>query len=268
MKPDSAGTVVGRVAEVRRYPVKSAQGEQLARALVGPNGVDGDRRYAIVDTATGRVASAKDPRKWADLLGLRAELRAGVLVVTAPGGSEYRSDRDHLDSVLSDLLRRPVVLRDAPPAAAAIEVQWPDVPGLPGGGSESVEVLPPGGFFDLAPLHLLTTATLDRLRTLAPECAFDPRRFRPNLVIETVPALTGFVETEWVGKRLLIGDTPIAVTAPCSRCVMTTLAQPGLPSDRDVLRAVAARAGAAVGVYASADRTGTVAVGDAVWLLE
>lgn len=267
MNPGDGGSLVGRVAEIRRYPVKSMQGEQPVRAAVGPGGLDGDRRFAVIDTGTGRVASAKQPRKWAGLLGLRAELRDGVLVVTSPDGSEYRSDRDHLDAVLSGLLGRPVSLRDLPPASAAIEVRWPDVPWLTNSGSESVEDLPAGSFFDLAPLHLLTTATLARFRELAPRSDFDPRRFRPNVVIETVPSLTGFVETGWVGKSLVIGGVPIAVTSPCSRCVMTTLALPGLPPDQQVLRAAAAHAGAVSGVYATTDRGGTIAVGDAVRLV-
>lgn len=65
-------TLVRHVAEIHRYPVKSMQGECLARVTCGPEGLAGDRRFAVIDTETGRVASAKLPRKWAGLLDLRA----------------------------------------------------------------------------------------------------------------------------------------------------------------------------------------------------
>lgn len=266
MSPTEGRTLVGRVAEVRRYPVKSMQGEPLTRTRVGPGGLDGDRRFAVIDAETGHVASAKNPRKWAGLLDLRADLRGAVLLVTAPNGTEYRSDRDDLDAVLSQLLGRSVALRGSPPSSAAIEIEWPDVPGLPNASTRSVEGLPAGGFFDLAPVHVLTTATLNRFRDLAPERDLDPRRFRPNVVIETVPELAGFAEGAWPGRVLVVGDVRLEVTADCSRCVMTTLAQPGLAADPEILRAAVAHNGAAVGVYARAERDGAVAVGSPVWL--
>jgi uncharacterized protein YcbX len=266
MNPTVGQTLVGRVAELRRHPVKSMQGETLTRAVVGPHGIDGDRAFAVVDAETGRVASAKDPRKWAGMLGLRAELCDGVLRLTAPDGDVSRSDTDDLSAVLSRLLGRSVTLRSSPTASAAIEVEWPDVPGLPAAGTRTVEQLPAGGCFDLAPLHLLTTAALSRFRELAPDSDFDPRRFRPNLLIETVAGLAGFAESAWVGRTLLVGDLRLDVTAPCSRCVMTTLAQPGLGADPQILRAAVAHNAAAAGVYATARHAGGFAVGMPVWL--
>jgi uncharacterized protein len=265
MNPTEGRTLVGHLAELRRYPVKSMRGESLVRAIVGPGGLDGDRRFAVIDAETGHVASAKSPRKWAALLDLRAELR-GVLLVTAPNGTEYRSDRDDLDAVLSRLLGRLVALRGSPPASVAIEIEWPDVPGLSGAGTESVEALPAGGYFDLAPVHVLTTATLRHFRELAPGCDFDPRRFRPNVLIETVPELIGFAESAWVGRALWVGDVRLDVTAGCSRCVMTTLAQPGLAPDAQILRAAVAHNAAVVGAYATVPQLGEMGAGFPVWL--
>lgn len=260
------GTLVGHVTGIRRYPVKSMQSESLVRVLVGPDGLDGDRRFAVIDSETGRVASAKNPRKWGALLGLRAEWRDGVLVVTVPTGTELQDGRDDLGAELSRLLGRAVTVTGTPPLSAAIEVEWPDVPGLSHAGTESVEALPVGGYVDLAPVHILTTASLRRLRELTPDTDFDPRRFRPNVVVETVPGLSGFVEQDWVGRSLVVGAGRMRVTAPCSRCVMTTLAQPGLAADPRVLRAAAAHNGASVGVYARADHHGQVEEGAPVWL--
>jgi uncharacterized protein YcbX len=257
---------VGHVAEIYRYPVKSMQGERLARVSFGPDGLDGDRRFAVIDAETGRVASAKKPRKWAGLLHLRAELRDGVLAVTAADGAEYRSDRHDLDAILSGLLGRSVTLRGPPLAPGSIEVEWPDIPGHPNAASESVEELPAGGYFDLAPVHLLTSATLQRFHDLAPNGGFDTRRFRPNVVVETLPVLSGFVERDWVGGALRIGDSPLRVSTLCSRCVMTTLSQPGLPADPGVLRAVAAHNAVNAGAYVIPAGTGQLVVGDPVWL--
>lgn len=257
MTPEPNRTLVGHVVRLRRYPVKSMQGENLASVEIGPRGLEGDRRFAVIDGEAGRVASAKNPRKWGALLGLRAELRDGVLVVVAGDGTEFS---DGTAEALSRLLGRRVAVSETPPPAAAIEMFHPD------GGAESVEELPPGGFFDLAPVHLLTTATLRRLGELAPGGNFDERRFRPNVVVETVPGLGGFVEGGWVGRILVIGEARLRVTAPCARCVMTTLAQPGLPADAGVLRAAADHNGAAVGAYAVVRGPGAVACGGAVWL--
>jgi uncharacterized protein YcbX len=141
------------------------------------------------------------------------------------------------------------------------------VAGLPFAGTDTEETLPAGSFCDLAPVHLLTTGTLDFLRQQHPAGRFEPGRFRPNLLVETPPDAIGFVEDRWVGRVLAVGDTVrLRVTARSSRCVMTTLAQPGLPADAGVLRAVVAANAAHAGVYAEVIRPGEVREGDALTL--
>ncbi len=125
--------------------------------------------------------------------------------------------------------------------------------------------MPPGTFFDAAAVHVLTTATIDRLRELYPDGRFEPRRFRPNVIVTT--DAPGFVENDWVGRGLLLGDdVRLEITGPCPRCVMTTLPQADLPKDPGILRAAAKHNGANVGVYASVVRGGTVRRGDPVRL--
>jgi uncharacterized protein YcbX len=128
--------------------------------------------------------------------------------------------------------------------------------------------LPPGTFFDLAIVHLLTTATIDRLRALYPPGRFEARRFRPNIVVAAGPDQQGFVENDWIGHAVAIGDeVRLQVTGPCPRCVMTTLPQGDLPKDSGILRTAAQHNEVNVGVYADVIAGGTVRRGDVVTLV-
>ncbi len=128
--------------------------------------------------------------------------------------------------------------------------------------------LPPGTFFDAAVVHLVTTATLDRLRTLYPEGRFEPRRFRPNIIVATGPDASGFVENDWVGREIALGEqVRLRVTMATGRCVMTTLPQGDLPKDSGILRTAARHNNAQVGVYAEVISGGAVRRGDLVTLL-
>ena len=67
-----AHVAVGSVVSLWRYPVKSMMGEELNAAEITERGLLGDRAYALVDRADGKVASAKNPRKWSPLFDFRA----------------------------------------------------------------------------------------------------------------------------------------------------------------------------------------------------
>ena len=133
---------------------------------------------------------------------------------------------------------------------------------------------PADSFFDLAVLHLLTTATLDHLAELYPEGNYDVRRYRPNVLVESTE--TGFVENEWARRELTVGDElRVSVTIPAMRCVMTTLEQEGLPRDPKLLQTIARHnrieitglgQWACAGVYGGVAQSGTVRVGDPVAL--
>jgi uncharacterized protein YcbX len=130
---------------------------------------------------------------------------------------------------------------------------------------QTVDFPVPNGFFDLGSLHLLTTATLDKLRSLNPAVRFEPRRFRPNFMVQTPEGVTGFFENDWPGKTIAIGDdVRIRVMMPTIRCVVTTVSQDDLPSEPDVLRTAAKHNSANVGVYAMVEQGGRVRRGDEV----
>jgi MOSC domain-containing protein len=285
---------VGTVSSLWRYPVKSMQGEQVDAAVVTANGIVGDRAYALVDVETGKVASAKHPRKWSQLLSFHASFvdDRHAVELTFPDGSVHRSDDDDIDAALSDALGRPVTLQSRAPEQRVLEEVWPDIDGLaptqfieqtrvgdePDGVVSDIPMgltSPPGTFFDLAVLHVITTATLDRLAALAPECEFDVRRYRPNIVVDVDD--TGFVENDWAGKAVQVGaDLRATGSIPTMRCVMTTLAQPALPRDLHTLQAIAKHnrveiAGlgtwACAGIYADVRQGGAIALGDVVRVL-
>jgi uncharacterized protein YcbX len=283
----SAQSFRGSVVALWRYPVKSMMGEELNAAEVTTAGLLGDRAYALVDDSDGKVASAKNPRKWPTLFDFRAELmdvpRTDATIppvrITLPDGTIVSSAQRDIVQVLSTALNRPVTLDTAqrvratadslaPGAlAATAEEYWPDVEGLDHRDTVTDFGLPPGTFFDVAVVHVLTTATLDRLRVLYPQGRFEARRFRPNVIVEATNGGTDFVENDWVGCTLAIGEAVrLSVTGPCPRCVMTTLSQGDLPRDVRILRTAAQHNHANVGVYASVLQGGAIRRGDSVSL--
>jgi uncharacterized protein len=286
--PASAQSSCGSVVALWRYPVKSMMGEELNAAEVTEGGLLGDRAYALVDSSDGKIASAKNPRKWPSLFDFRAALadvpRTGMTMppvrITLPDGTVLRSEQPDIHQILSTVLQRPVALDIAErvhqvgaassvPEARAVtaEEYWPDMEGLEHRDTVTDFGLPQGTFFDAAVVHVLTTETLDRLRTLYPAGRFEVRRFRPNMVMETANDGTAFVENAWIGRTLAIGDAVrLSVTGPCPRCVMTTLAQGDLPRDSGILRTAAQHNQANVGVYASVSQGGEVRRGDSVRL--
>jgi uncharacterized protein len=266
----------GLVASLWRYPVKSMQGEELGAAEVTARGLLGDRAYALVDRADGKAATAKNPRKWPTLFDFRAAFieppRLGASVpavrITLPDGAIATSQQVDVNQVLSKVLNRTVALTatgGAHAEAVQAEEYWPDMEGLDHRDTVTDFPLPEGTFFDVAMLHVLTTATLARLHKLYPQGRFEIARFRPNIVVTPASDEEGFVENAWIGRTLAIGDSVrLSITQPCGRCVMTTLAQGDLPRDPGILRTAAQHNKVNVGVYATVERVGTIRRGDPV----
>src|SRR6266702_1865318 len=200
----------GSVVSLWRYPVKSMMGEELNAAEVTERGLLGDRAYALVDVSDGKAATAKNPRKWPHLFDFRATFvepaRAAAKVPTVrialPDGTTVTSDQGNLNQILSKALNREVTLDTARRGAANAEEYWPDMEGLDHRETVTHFTLPEEAFFDCATVHLLTTATLDRLRELYPQGRFEVRRFRPNIVVAPAAGEKGFVENAWVGRTL------------------------------------------------------------------
>jgi uncharacterized protein YcbX len=260
------------LAALHRYPIKSMMGEELNGVSVTPRGLFGDRAFALRDSETHKIVSAKNPHKWPGLFNFRAtyvsppEVEAGLtsVRVALPDGGFASTSSEDFSQRMTSVLGRAVALVASAPAGAQLEEYWPDMDGLTHRDAVTEEAMPPGTFFDLADLHILTTSTLDKFRRLYPDGRFEPRRFRPNLIIDT-SGQDGFVENDWIGKTLSIGsEVKIQITGPCPRCVMTTLAQGDLPKDPGILKTAAKHNGVHVGAYASVISVGKIRVGDTV----
>lgn len=269
------GSVLGSVVSLWRYPVKSMMGEELNACEVTNRGLLGDRAYALVDPSNGKVVSAKNPRKWPNLFDFRAAFpeppRVGEPLpptrITLPDGTAVGSDDSDCEQRVSGVLGREVTLESSVPGTPSLEEYWPDMEGLDHRETVTDEAMPAGTFFDLAVLHLLTTATIDRLRELYPQGRFEVRRFRPNIVVEPASDEKEFLENGWIGRTIAIGDeVRIKITEACPRCVMTTLPQGDLPKDPGILRTAAQHNDVHVGVYASVLRGGSIRRGDQVRL--
>lgn len=273
------GMQVGHVNALWRYPVKSMLGERLDRLDVEQRGVVGDRSYALWDVVASKVASAKNPRKWADLLRFQARYLTEPVsgrslppvAVQGPfrGAAEaleiLRSDDPNLERALSACFGSRLRLLDQPPPAACLEHYWPAVEGREFQELTNDLSLPDGTFFDACPIHALSNATLEYYRQLEPQLDFAVERFRPNILIQTDGPAAGFVEDTWVGGVLAIGDqVRLRVDRDCPRCVITTLAQGSLPEAMEILRATARHNRVSAGIRLSVLQTGAVEVGDSL----
>ena len=266
---------VGAVGSLWRYPIKSMMGEELNAIAVTERGLLGDRAYALMDPSTGKVVSAKNPRKWSNLFQFAAAYteppRLGEkfppVQITLPENTMVTTEQIDIDQTLSAALGREVTLSRSAPKAPTLEEYWPDVEGLDHRETVTEEEMPAETFFDFAVVHVLTTNTIDRLRELYPEGRFEVRRFRPNIVVEPTSDERTFIENSWIGRTLALGnEVRLGINGPCPRCVMTTLPQGDLPKDVGILRTAAQHNQANVGVYATVLQGGMVRRGDPVRL--
>ncbi len=256
---------IGTVAELWRYPVKSMFGEQVDEMTVTERGTVGDRLYALRELKYGGIMSA---RLFAAMLQLGAVcerapapgIAARVAIELPNGKTIYADDRDASD-VLSEFFQLPVRLerpRDAPLTMEEIEAI-----------REGRAFLPPRDLYDEDVLHLLASGTLAHLRRLQAGSDFDLRRFRPNVYIDTGARSDAFIEDEWVGGELEIGEENVRIVGirPALRCAMTIHPQTELPADSAILRTAAQHHAAYVGVFAAVDAPGRIRCGDQVSLI-
>lgn len=217
---------VGRVSKVRGYPVKSAAAADLERAKVGTSGIEGDRSWAVVDAGGQPITAGRAPQ----LRDVVARLGDEGPVLQVPGAGAGTENGDDLpaevsgeraDAALSAYLGQPARLAHA----------------------ES-------GYLDVAPLHVVSLATVTAARTgpghpaSAEEpcpCSVEDPRANLWLDLHGVDLQDGEAETAWVGRQLRVGSALLRISGAPQHCL---------------------------GVYAEVVEPGTVSPGDPVNLLD
>jgi uncharacterized protein YcbX len=238
-----------------RYPVKSLQGERVESAAFRNGGIVGDREWGIRDEQTGKILTA---RRRPELLAAAASYDGGEPVIVLPDGRTATGPGARTDDLLSAWLGSPVSLVAAADREGGRAEFFADATD---DTSEAIEwTMPIGRYVDAAPVLVLTTASLRTGARLHPEGTWDPRRFRPNALIDV--GGDGWLEDEWVGQRLQIGAVTLVPAQPCVRCTMVTRAQPGLDADVDVFRTLARHHRGHFGVWSEVVEAGRASVGD------
>lgn len=285
------------VTALYRYPVKSLGGESLTSVEFLASGPQGDRNWAVMDLPSRSLRNAK---RWPSLLLLAARYlepprpdaydeAVSPIEIAAPDGETRRSDAPDIDQWLSAKLDRPAHLVRRRPASErehyrlekartldSIAQEIDLLPGetLPNFFDNMPDLIaqlahfetPPGSYVDAYPIHLIGTRSLRRLHEQSGGLDTAPERFRPNLIVDGdgLPP-----ESEWVGKRVAVGEAILSIPSPTSRCSMPGRAQPlkGVAAEPRMTRALVDHCGRFLGYNALVEQPGPVRVGDAVRFL-
>ncbi len=278
-------TEVGIIESIFRYPIKSLGGEKLLDSSIDKNGIEGDRIFALKDCLSGFIVSCKHPTKWGKIIELSATLNQDNSVTVRNIDMDIMTKKEEIESKIRALTSREVELiaiednlgrqyREADRRSIneiGINVK-----------REPLSIVGNNNyFFDFAPLHLLTTSSLNHINTFYKQGDFNVQRFRPNLLIKTIDS-NKFEENGWIGKTIKIGnDLEIKIVEHTPRCVVTTLKQGKLDKDRKILKTIAQNSSAKrhmfspgktlkgiLGVYGTVLKKGRVKTGDKVHLIE
>ncbi len=219
---------MAEVAEVWRYPVKSMAGERLDACLITRTGLEGDRRWALVDGVANRAGKLLTIRQDERLMTYRARLADDSVEVVTPDGDTRRLD-DRMVAHLAEQTARPLTLRDTA-----------------------------GANFDDSPVLVVSLASV---AAFGLEAGFplDHRRFRANLYLD---GLEPEEELRWLGRRIRAGDAELEVIKRCDRCVVITRDPDTTMATPELLRILTDTHETCMGVYCGVVRPGRVAVGD------
>lgn len=278
------------ISAIWQYPVKSMIGQLVGEADLTPQGMAGDRTWAVRDEERGGIRGAKKIGALMQLEARYVDGFDGPVEITLPDGTVTRTDEQDAAERVSAALDHRVTLWPLQPkddvdhyrrgpgdSADPMEElrgifgreEGEPLPDLTIFPSELAEFeSPPGTYVDAFPLMIITTSALRSLQAALPDSVVDVRRFRPSLVVDTGDE-PGHPEFDWVGRRLVIGDAVLDVIDPCPRCVMVTReVTPHVPADRAVLRHIVRDLDQNVGVYATVAVPGRIETGATVALTD
>lgn len=282
--------LVGHVKELWRYPVKGMAGESLQTAVLTEKGIEGDRLWAVRDVARQEIQSCKFRpallQCCARSVGTRDKPKVEILF---PQGQRLTSNEEEVHQAISNLIEYDSTLEYLRPFETDAEFYkrykaddhtWLEelkatfdrkpgepLPNLDQLSPEATKfVSMPGTFFLVTPFHLITTATLSHMKHLHPQSDWAVPRFRPNLVINTLPELTGLVEQNWLDHMLITEVAKIQVAKTTPRCGAVTRKQHALPTDTDLLRTIVTQGAQNLGIYGQVQQAGILRVGDPIYL--
>jgi uncharacterized protein YcbX len=221
---------MGSLVELWRYPVKSMAGERLHSCEVTETGLDGDRRWALVDGSSNRAGKFLTIRQHELMLSYSARMAGSAVEVVTPRGEVVEMD-GRLVSQLAAETSRPLTLRELE-----------------------------GANFDDSPVLLVNAATIDSFGAEV-GMELDRRRFRANLYVD------GFApeeEVAWIGRRVVVGEVELEVVSRCERCVIITRDPDTTVAAPEILRALTQTHDLCLGMYCQVRRPGRVSVGDPV----
>src|SRR5450759_1555855 len=221
------------VVEVWRYPVKSMAGERLDSCEVALTGLDGDRRWALVDGSPNRAGKPLTIREEDQLMTYRARLADGGVEVVTPGGEVAGMD-DRMVARLAAETSRPLTLRELE-----------------------------GANFDDSPVLIVNLATVAAFGVEA-GMQVDHRRFRANLYVK---GLAPEKALAWIGRRVAVGEAELEVVSRCERCMVITKDPDTIATTHELLRVLTQTQETCMGVYCRVTRPGRVAAGDHVFVV-
>ena len=237
--------MTGSVSALWRYPVSSMAGEPLEVAPLDTTGVVGDRLWGVVDASSERIASPGREKHFIEVPRGHARWKAETGVSISADGTAWAEPHD-----------------------AAIAADLSALFGFPAKLKPFVQ-RGEDGFrprYEHAPIHLRTMAALRSLEREMPGSIVDPRRFRPNIVVEWPDGQEPIPENAWLGREIRIGDVVLKGSIPCGRCGFITIAQEGIPLDVELLRTVVKRHERNFGIYCDVLVPGEIRPGDVVTL--
>jgi uncharacterized protein YcbX len=267
---------IGSVVSLFRYPVKSMAGEQIKSTVITKKGLLGDRSYALIDSTTNKIISAKNPRKWKNIFKYYAKYikeptlnTVADVEITFPNKLRVQSTQEDIDQILSAAFDSKIQLTSIVPKKVQLEECFADIEEIKQKGSVTDANMANGTFFDLGTIHILTTSTIRKLGELYDDGDFHINRFRPNIVIDLNSKEIGFIENDWLGKKISIGkEVILKIKEHCPRCVMTTLEQDNLAKDINILKTIIKKNKGNLGIYADVVQGGTIKDDDLIKMLE
>lgn len=236
---------VGFVRALYRYPVKSMRGESLKSVHVGMNGLVGDRRAAFISTNTPSF-----------LLTAR---QLPAILRYAPYFKNVR------DINLKNIRVKTAEGRDVLLTSKTLLLELVELCGYTLELKEEKH-----GIFDEMAISLISQRTIQTIGRQA-NMDLDPRRFRPNILIETYHSAP-FQEEQWIGGYLKFGsrDDSARIRAEDrdERCMVVNLDPETGEQNPMVLRSIARIRQECAGIYCSTETPGTIRVGDYVYLIK